>query len=174
MLYDVFYTEVLIFRVNLMAFWCTAATVSLFCWLSISGPAGLLVWGGFYGFFSGVFVSVSLTLSVYILALTFSAASTCVRSKIHRRHVQVRWSRRVCLCHKQHYHSCQCAGCRRYVQHVHITAFNSLDRRMFRSPLDTRQGKSDAMITFSGVMCVVGAVFLWAARLASWGLLLVH
>ncbi|TCD65380.1 hypothetical protein EIP91_002744 [Steccherinum ochraceum] len=45
--------------VTLMAFLCTCSAVILLCWIAVSGPAGLIIWGIFYGFCSGSFLSLA-------------------------------------------------------------------------------------------------------------------
>ncbi|KAH8096883.1 major facilitator superfamily domain-containing protein [Cristinia sonorae] len=44
---------------NLMAISCTLGGVVLLCWMSVVNPAGLIIWGAMYGFFSGAFISLA-------------------------------------------------------------------------------------------------------------------
>jgi len=46
---------------NTMAVSSTLGASVLLCWLSVSGPAGLVVWGAFYGLLSGTFMALSPT-----------------------------------------------------------------------------------------------------------------
>ncbi|THH28773.1 hypothetical protein EUX98_g5413 [Antrodiella citrinella] len=53
---------------NSMAIFNTLAASVLLCWLAVSGPAGLVVWGIAYGFLSGNFLSLAPTCLAQLTA----------------------------------------------------------------------------------------------------------
>lgn len=55
--------------VNIMALFCTLAGITFFCWLSVSSPAGFVVWVFFYGLAAGTYITVSSTLTDCICQL---------------------------------------------------------------------------------------------------------